>query len=90
MMISASHHLASWCWVDVYKRQGEYLYALVNISSSEMKAFPLVISGLIYGDIYPWNQIMAGAILACIPILLVYIFFSNLLVGGMTEGGVKA
>lgn len=55
-----------------------------------MKTFPLVISGLIYGDIYPWNQIMAGAILACIPILLVYIFFSNLLVGGMTEGGVKA
>lgn len=73
----------SLCW-------GEYLYALVNISSSEMKAFPLVISGLIYGDIYPWNQIMAGAILACISILLVYIFFSNLLVGGMTEGGVKA
>lgn len=55
-----------------------------------MKTFPLVISGLIYGDIYPWNQIMADAILACIPILLVYIFFSNLLVGGMTEGGVKA
>ncbi|MEG0914005.1 MAG: carbohydrate ABC transporter permease [Oscillospiraceae bacterium] len=73
----------SMCW-------GEYLYALVNISSSEMKTFPLVISGLIYGDIYPWNQIMAGAILACIPILLVYIFFSKLLVGGAMEGGVKA
>lgn len=73
----------SMCW-------GEYLYALVNISSSEMKTFPLVISGLIFGDIYPWNQIMAGAILACVPILLVYIFFSNLMVGGATEGGVKA
>lgn len=73
----------SMCW-------GEYLYALVNISSSEAKTFPLVISNLIFGDIYPWNQIMAGAILACIPILLVYIFFSNLMVGGATEGGVKA
>ena len=73
----------SMCW-------GEYLYALVNISSSEMKTFPLVISSLIFGDIYPWNQIMAGAILACVPILLVYLFFSNLMVGGATEGGVKA
>ncbi|MEA5014446.1 MAG: carbohydrate ABC transporter permease [Candidatus Limiplasma sp.] len=71
------------CW-------GEYLYALVNISSSKMKTFPLVISGLIFGDIYPWNQLMAGAIIACVPILLVYLFFSNMLVGGTTEGGVKA
>ncbi len=73
----------SLCW-------GEYMYALVNVSSSEMMTFPLVISSLIYGDIYPWNQIMAGAILACVPILLVYMFFSNLMVGGATEGGVKA
>lgn len=73
----------SLCW-------GEYLYALVNISSTEMKTFPLVISNLIYGDIFPWNQIMAGAILACIPILAVYILFSDLLVGGMTDGGIKA
>ena len=73
----------SLCW-------GEYLYALVNVSSSEMKTFPLVISSLIFGDIYPWNQIMAGAVLACIPILLVYIFFSNLMVSGATDGGVKA
>lgn len=73
----------SLCW-------GEYLYALVNINSTEMKTFPLVISNLIYGDIYPWNQIMAGAILACIPILVVYVCFSNLLVDGMTDGGIKA
>lgn len=68
---------------------GEYLYALVNISSSDQKTFPLVISGLIFGDIYPWGQIMAGAITACVPILLIYIIASNFVVGGVTAGGVK-
>lgn len=68
---------------------GEYLYALVNVSSSNQKTFPLVISGLIFGDIYPWGQIMAGAITACVPILLIYILASNFVVGGVTAGGVK-
>jgi multiple sugar transport system permease protein len=72
----------SMCW-------GEYLYALVNISSTAMKTFPLIISGLIYGDIYPWGQIMAGAIIACIPIMFIYLFASSFLVGGVTAGGVK-
>lgn len=72
----------SMCW-------GEYLYALVNVSDTAMKTFPLVISGLIYGDIYPWGQIMAGAITACVPILIVYMLASNFLVGGVTSGGVK-
>ncbi len=72
----------SMCW-------GEYLYALVNINSTNMKTFPLVISGLIYGDIYPWGQIMAGGIIACIPILVIYMLASKMLVGGATSGGVK-
>lgn len=70
------------CW-------GEYLYSLVNINSTEMKTFPVIISNLIYGDIYPWGQIMAGGILAGIPILVVYMLASNFLVGGTTAGGVK-
>ncbi|HCT89889.1 MAG TPA: carbohydrate ABC transporter permease, partial [Lachnospiraceae bacterium] len=45
------------CW-------GEYLYALVNILSEESKTYPLIITSLIYGDLYPWNQIMAAGTLA--------------------------
>ena len=72
----------SMCW-------GEYLHALVNINTESLKTFPLVISGLIYGDLYPWGQIMAGAVIACIPILLLYMFSSRFVVGGATSGGVK-
>ncbi len=68
---------------------GEYLYALVNITSKRMQTFPLVLSGLIFGDMYPWGQLMAGAIVASIPILIVYLLASSSIVSGGTDGGVK-
>ena len=80
-IISTCIFAFSMCW-------GEYLYALVNISSTDMKTFTLVISGLVFGDTYPWAQIMAGAVTACLPILLLYMFASSYLVGGVTAGGV--
>ena len=32
---------------------GEYLYALVNVTSKSTKTFPLVVSDLIFGDVFP-------------------------------------
>lgn len=81
-IISTCIFAFSMCW-------GEYLYALVNISSTSSKTFTLVISSLIFGDTYPWAQIMAGAVTACLPILLLYMFASKYLIGGVTAGGVK-
>lgn len=70
------------CW-------GEFLYALVNITEAKMRTFPLVINALIWGDLYPWGQIMAGGIIACIPVLILYTSCSNLIVNGLTSGSVK-
>lgn len=81
-IISTTIFAFAMCW-------GEYLYALVNITSTSMQTFPLVIAGLIFGDMYPWGQLMAGAILACVPILIIYMLASSSLVGGATDGGVK-
>lgn len=81
-IISTTIFAFAMCW-------GEYLYALVNITSDNMMTFPLVIAGLIFGDMYPWGQLMAGAILAGIPILIIYTLASSSLVGGKTAGGVK-
>lgn len=70
------------CW-------GEYLYALVMVNKSNVRTVPLVISGLIWGDMFPWPEIMAGGAIMCIPILLIYMFASNLLVNGLTAGSIK-
>ena len=81
-IVSTTIFAFAMCW-------GEYMYALVNITSESMMTFPLVISGLIFGDMYPWGQLMAGAILACVPIVIIYMLASSSLVGGKTAGGVK-
>lgn len=81
-IISTTIFAFAMCW-------GEYLYALVNLTSATVQTFPLVISSLIYGDMPPWNQLMAGAIMACIPITIIYMLASSSLVGGATAGGVK-
>lgn len=81
-IISPTIFAFAMCW-------GEYLYALVNLTSATVQTFPLVISSLIYGDMPPWNQLMAGAIMACIPIIIIYMLASSSLVGGATAGGVK-
>lgn len=81
-IISTTIFAFAMCW-------GEYLYALVNLTSSSVQTFPLVISGLIFGDMPPWNQLMAAAIMACAPIVIIYMLASSSLVGGATAGGVK-
>ena len=81
-IISTTIFAFAMCW-------GEYLYALVNVTTTSMQTFPLIISGLIFGDMYPWGQLMAGAIVACVPILIIYMLASGSLVGGKTAGGVK-
>lgn len=81
-IVSTTIFAFAMCW-------GEYLYALVNITKTSMQTFPLVISGLIFGDMYPWGQLMAGAILASVPILIIYILANSSIVGGQTAGGVK-
>jgi multiple sugar transport system permease protein len=67
----------------------EFIYALVFLSSPERKTVPVgVVSELIRGDIYFWGQLMAGALLGSIPVALVYSFFVEYYVTGLT-GSVK-
>src|SRR5919109_645154 len=67
----------------------EFIYARVFLSSPERKTGPVgVVSELIRGDIYFWGQLMAGALLGSIPVALVYSFFVEYYVTGLT-GSVK-
>ena len=67
----------------------EFIYALVFLSSVEQKTVPVgVVSELIRGDIFFWGQLMAGALLGSVPVALVYSFFVEYYVAGLT-GSVK-
>jgi len=68
----------------------EFIYALTFTSSSdEFTASVGVTSELIRGDIYFWGSLMAGAVLGSVPIVILYVFFLDYYVSGLTAGAVK-
>jgi multiple sugar transport system permease protein len=67
----------------------EFIYALVFLSSPAEKTVPVgVTSELIRGDVFFWGPLMAGALLGSIPVALIYSFFVEHYVAGLT-GSVK-
>jgi multiple sugar transport system permease protein len=68
----------------------EFIYALTFTSSSdEITASVGVTSELIRGDIYFWGSLMAGAVLGSVPIVILYVFFLDYYVSGLTAGAIK-
>lgn len=68
----------------------EFIYALTFTSSSDqITASVGVTSELIRGDIYFWGPLMAGAVLGSVPIVVLYVFFLDYYVSGLTAGAVK-
>lgn len=68
----------------------EFLYSLVFISTTSAKTLTVgVVSELIRGDIYYWGQLMAGAVVGSIPIVIAYVFFMDYYVSGLTASAVK-
>ena len=71
--------------------QNEFLYALIFLTQSSVRTVPVgVIAELIRGDVFYWGQLMAGALLGSIPVALIYSFFVEHYVAGLTSGSVKA
>jgi ABC-type glycerol-3-phosphate transport system permease component len=67
----------------------EFLYALVFITSASFRTLPVGLAGLIRGDIYLWGPMMAGSVLAAIPVMVLYSLANRMLVQGLAAGAVK-
>lgn len=63
----------------------EYLYALVYMFSSTNKTISVgLTTELIRGDVFQWGQLMSGALIGTLPVVLVYFFFVEYYVAGMS------
>jgi multiple sugar transport system permease protein len=68
----------------------EFTYALTFVSQTANKTAVVgVTADLIRGDIYYWGSLMAGAVLASVPVVACYVFFLDYYVSGLTAGAVK-
>ena len=64
----------------------EFIYALTFISSSEVKTVPVgVVTELVEGDVYHWGALMAGALFGSLPVAVIYSFFVEYYVSGLTS-----
>ena len=68
----------------------EFIYALTFISSSDQRTISVgVPTELIRGDVFFWQSLVAAAVLVAIPVSIIYNFFLDQLVTGLTMGAVK-
>ncbi|MCA1292869.1 carbohydrate ABC transporter permease [Paenibacillus sp. alder61] len=67
----------------------EYLFALVLITSTELKTLPLGLANFVGIETASLTLQMAALTIALIPILIFYLLLQKQLVNGMTAGAVK-
>ncbi len=68
----------------------DFVYALTFVSSSDQKVVNIgVVTELIRGDVFYWGSLMAGALIAGVPVAILYSFFLDYFVKGITGGAVK-
>ncbi len=68
----------------------EYLFALTLTRTNDMRTVPVGINLLMGQHAYEWNQMMAMSVLGSIPVLILFLFFQNYFIAGMTAGSVKS
>jgi len=68
----------------------EFVYALTFISSAEQQTVGVGIPiFLVRGDVYYWGSLMAGCLIASLPIAILYNLFLDRFIAGFTVGAVK-
>lgn len=67
----------------------ELLLALIFITSEDLRTVPLGLNYLITGDVFLWGPIMAGAVVASLPVIILYFLAQRFMVQGLTAGSVK-
>jgi multiple sugar transport system permease protein len=68
----------------------DFVYALTFVSAAAEKPVTLgVATDLVRGDIFFWGSLMAGALIVSVPVAILYSFFLDHFVAGITGGAVK-
>jgi len=57
--------------------------------SKELYTLPVVTTMLKIGDVYIWGQLMATAVIAAAPPVILYMFIQRYVVRGLMAGAVK-
>ncbi len=75
-----------WQFTSVWN---DFLFAVIITQDSSIQPITVALQNLAGSQVVEWNIQMAGAIVAALPPLIVYIFFGKYFVKGLMAGSVK-
>ena len=67
----------------------EFLYALVFTNSIASRTVTVGLTQMLGEDVFYWGQMMAGALIAAVPPVIMYTLAQRLVIRGLMGGGVK-
>lgn len=67
----------------------EYMFGLTLTSSEASRTLPVALGSLMGEFMTDWSCIMAGAVIASLPVIVVFFFMQKQLISGLTGGAVK-
>lgn len=77
---------ATWSFIIAWD---EYLYAYTLVEDNKLWTLSVGLASYMGQYSTPWNEIMMGAVLATLPVVILFMFFQKHLVSGLTAGAVK-
>lgn len=67
----------------------EYLFALTLCNKKEMWVISVALTSFIGEHFTSWNMLMAVSLLSLLPIVIIFLFLQEYMVGGLVSGAVK-
>ena len=67
----------------------EFIFAFAFLSKESLLTLSVGLAQMIIGDVLPWGELMAAALLMAIPVVTLYVIGNRFMVAGLTAGAVK-
>ncbi|MBX2997633.1 MAG: ABC transporter permease subunit [Caldilineaceae bacterium] len=67
----------------------EFIFAYIFLSRDRLYTLTIGMAQMIVGDVMPWGELSAAALLMSIPVAILYIVGQRFMVAGLTAGAVK-
>jgi len=66
-----------------------FLFPFILTSSEQYRTLPVALALLLGYQSIDWNQLMAGSVIAVVPVLAVFLIFQKHIISGITAGAIK-
>jgi multiple sugar transport system permease protein len=81
--------LAAVAMFGITEAWSEFMFAYVMINTESKMTIPVGLAQMIIGDVLPWGELCAAALIMAIPVLTLYSLGQRFMVAGLTAGAVK-